>query len=583
MYQIHFVNQNVTYETAGGVLSTVCAEAGFPLNLVCGGSGRCGKCRVEILRGGVRETVLACKTQVDGDLSVYLDEGQLSHAGAEIMTEGVLLQRSALRPAVTRRTLSRRELLPEHCGAYLRQCRLPVLRRFSALAADPAVQQMTLTCYRDEVIAVEAGEAGGGLFGGAVDIGTTTVALYLYDLAAGRPVYTGSALNRQIACGADVISRILHAQQSPEGLRELNGQILEGINALLAEAEETCPGLRAGLFHMVLCGNSTMQHLFLGLNPAGLAVDPFVNVTADVVRCSGEESGLDMAPGGVVEFLPLLGGFVGADTAAVLLTLPEDTEGCLMVDLGTNGEIAVGGSAGYRVASTACGPALEGGNIACGMRGAAGAIERVSLRDGQVRLQVIGGGTPRGLCGSAIIDAVAELLRAGILDESGLMCTADEYARRCPGSGLAAHLGATGEGITAFFFTRGEHPVYLSQQDVRQIQLAKSAIYSGCVTLLAESGIAPEDVSNLYLAGAFGNYIDVDQALYIGLLPPVPRERIRSVGNGAGQGARLCLLDSAHLDRCETLPARVEHIELAASPRFMEEYIMNMNFPHREI
>lgn len=582
MYQIQFPNQNAACETEGGLLSKVCADAGFPLNLVCGGRGRCGKCQVEILRNGQRETVLACKTEVDSDLTVYLTDGQLSHAAAEIMTEGRALRQSQLRPAVSKRCLSRQELLPEHCGAYLRRCALPVLRRFSALISDPEVREITLTYYREELIAAEPGDTTGRLFGAAVDIGTTTVALYLYDLASGQPVYTGSALNRQIACGGDVISRILHAQQSAEGLAELNRQILEGLNVLLAEAEGGHPGLRESLYHVVLCGNSTMQHLFLGLNPSGLAVDPFVNVTADVVRCSGEEAGLDMASGGVVEFLPLLGGFVGADTTAVLLTLPEDSADCLMIDLGTNGEIAVGGTAaGYRVASTACGPALEGGNIACGMRGANGAIEKVSIQDGEVRLKVIGGGVPQGLCGSAIIDAVAELLRAGVLDDSGLMLTAEEYGKSHPGSPLTARLGKREDGVTVFYFTQGEHPVYLSQQDVRQIQLAKSAIYSGCVTLLAESGLEPEAVTSLYLAGAFGNYINVDNALYIGLLPGVPRDRIHSVGNGAGQGARLCLLDSAHMDRCEPLAARVEHVELAASPRFMEEYILNMNFPPR--
>lgn len=582
MYQIHFVNQKTVHASAGGLLSKVCADAGFPLNLVCGGTGRCGKCQVEVQRpGGERETVLACKAQVDSDLSVYLSEGQLSHAGAAIMTEGVHLQQSVLRPAVTRRCLTRQELAPEHCGAYLNRCALPVLRRFSALIADTAVRQITMTYHREELIAVQPGDTTGQLYGGAVDIGTTTVALYLYNLTTGDAVYTGSALNRQIACGADVISRILHAFQDPAGLDELHSQVLEGINTLLAEAESACPGLRENLYHMVLCGNSTMQHLFLGMNPSGLAVDPFVNVTADLARCTGAEAGLDMAPGGVVEFLPLLGGFVGADTTAVLLTLPEEAENCLMIDLGTNGEIAAGGSSGYQVASTACGPALEGGNIACGMRGTAGAIERISLAEDQVRLQVIGGGAPRGLCGSAIIDAVAELLRVGVLDESGLLCSQEEYAKRHPGSALAACLGPTEDSGNAFFFTRGEHPVYLSQQDVRQIQLAKSAIYAGCITLLTEAGLEPQQVTNLYLAGAFGNYINVDNALYIGLLPPVLRERIHSIGNGAGQGAKLCLLDRSHLERCEALPGQTRHVELAANPLFMEEYILNMNFSPR--
>ena len=285
-----------------------------------------------------------------------------------------------------------------------------------------------------------------------------------------------------------------------------------------------------------------------------------------------------MAAGGRVDFLPLLGGFVGADTASVLLTLPVDERRCLMVDLGTNGEIAAGGGGSYKVASTACGPALEGGNIACGMRGMDGAIEKISIDGDALSFRVIGGGEAKGLCGSAIIDAVAELRSAGVIDESGRLLPADEFRAAHPGSTLDQYLGEAGEYNPAFFFTRGEQSVYLAQHDVRQIQLAKSSIYSGCVALLEASGLALEDLDALYLAGAFGNYIDVDHALEIGLLPPIPRERIVSIGNGAGQGVQLCLLDSAQLDRCQALPASIEHLELATSPRFMEEYIMNMNF-----
>ena len=250
----------------------------------------------------------------------------------------------------------------------------------------------------------------------------------------------------------------------------------------------------------------------------------------------------------------------------------------MMVDLGTNGEIAVGNSEGYRVASTACGPALEGGNIACGMRGTNGAIEKISIQADTVAYRVIGDEAPKGLCGSAIIDAVAELRRADVIDPSGRLLRAEEYRETHPGSALADSMGTVGDDSPAFFFVRGENPVYLSQHDVRQIQLAKSSIFSGCVTLLAEAGYPLDQVDAFYLAGAFGNYIDVDNALYIGLLPPVRRDHIISIGNGAGQGVQLCLLNRAQIDRCRKLPSHVEHIELATSATFMEEYIMNMNF-----
>lgn len=578
MYRIKLVNQGVTHETPGGeTLAQACADAGYALDLVCGGRGTCGKCAVSVEYGGTRETVLACKTVVDRDMSVWLEKKQLSRA-ASIITEGRTAHEMTLSPSVSKRCFTRSELIPEHCGAYLKGGSPALLRSFSRLMADHSVQKLTFVCYRGEPVAVEAGDTTAALYGGAVDIGTTSVVLYAYDLNSGKLLRTESTLNGQIVRGADVISRILHTQQEENGLDELTGHIRDTVNGLLAAAEADIPGYRAHLYHLVLCGNSTMQHLFLGLDPSGLSADPFVNVTAAPVRCPGSSVGVDMAPGGTVDFLPLLGGFVGADTASVLLTLPVDERRCLMVDLGTNGEIAAGGGGTYKVASTACGPALEGGNIACGMRGMEGAIEKISIDGDTLSFRVIGGCEAKGLCGSAIIDAVAALRAAGIIDETGRLLPADEFRAAHPGSKLDQYLGEAGEYNPAFYFTRGEHPVYLGQHDVRQIQLAKSSIYSGCVALLEESGLALEELDALYLAGAFGNYIDVDHALEIGLLPPLPRERIFSIGNGAGQGVQLCLLDAAQLDRCEALPASVEHLELATSPRFMEEYIMNMNF-----
>lgn len=578
MYCIKLPNQNAAFETSGGVtIAQACAAAGFPLDLVCGGQGTCGKCAVRVDRNGTAETVLACRTVVNCDMTVYLEEHQLTR-DASIVTEGRSAHRARLSPAVSKRCMTRAELLPPHCGAYLDPLSPSILRPFSKLMADASVDCVTFVSYRGQPVAVEAGDTTALLYGGAIDIGTTSVVLYAYDLNTGTLLNTVSALNGQIVRGADVISRILHTRESEGGLDELNGHIRDTIHDLLDRTEEKIPGFRSHLYHLVLCGNSTMQHLFLGLDPYGLSQDPFVNITAGSVHCSAKEAGIEMPAGGVVEFLPLLGGFVGADTTAVILTLPTDTGPCLMVDLGTNGEIAVGSGTNYKVSSTACGPALEGGNIACGMRGMEGAIERVSLRDGKLTYRVIGGTEPIGLCGSAIIDAVAELRRAGIIDESGRLLPRDEFLDEQPDSPLAEYLGEVGEHNTAFFFTRGERPVYLSQHDVRQIQLAKSSIFSGCMTLLEEAGLSPDQLDALYLAGAFGNYIDIDRALEIGLLPPVPRDRIRSIGNGAGQGVQMCLLDQAEMDRCKALPATIEHLELATSAKFMETYIMNMNF-----
>ncbi len=577
MVNIHLVHQDITVKVEPGtLLSQACDDAGFPLDLVCGGRGKCGKCSVDILRSGAseEETVLACVYRVEDDMDVWVRDEQISR-GAEILIHGETEQERRLDPALTRQYLTRRELEPEYCGAFLREVPISLARKFSRITAA-GTDGVTFTRFRGKALDVVDGDQSGTCYGAAVDIGTTSVVLYAYDLVTGRLLHTESILNSQISHGGDVISRILYTLQEPEGLDELSSLIGGCINSLLSKVEAIVPGFCADLWHVILCGNSTMQHLFLNLHPSGLSASPFVSVQGDVVTCSGSDTLLHMNPRGIVQFLPLLGGFVGADTASVLLTLPTDSRSTLMIDLGTNGEIAVGcGEGRFKVASTACGPALEGGNIECGMRGADGAIEKISLQDGKISLRVIGHGKAKGLCGSAIIDATAELLRLGIVDMSGRMLSREEYEAMSPGDPLAVHLKDAGEYNPAFYFTPD---VYICQKDIREIQLAKSSICSGCIALLAENDMTPDDVKALYLSGAFGNYIDIDNALYIGLLPPVQRDRIHSIGNGAGLGVQMCLLDQAHLDRAEVLPSFTEHLELATSPRFMEEYIMNMNF-----
>lgn len=575
MYQVHFYYQNLTFQAEGGTLGDVCKVAGLFHDFVCGGRGTCGKCRVLVEADGKKRSVLACITPVDRDYTVYLSPDQQS-LQASILTQGQERQGISCNPSLTKEYQTRERLLPGHGGAYLADTPLTVLRKFSALLQNSQTAGITLVREKGRLLDVQAGDTSGTLYGGAVDIGTTTVVLYLYDLNTGIRLATKSSLNRQIRYGADVISRILYSQESAEALHLLHQEILMTLTELLQEAAAEIPDLLPNLYHLVLCGNSTMQHLFLDVSPAGLGVSPFVNLTAAPVRSTAGELGLSAAsPACRIEFLPLLGGFVGADTTSVLSTVPHDPKKYLVIDLGTNGEIAAGMHGDFHIASTACGPALEGGNIACGMRGTKGAIEKISLENGEVCLTVIGDGTPAGLCGSGIIDGVAGLLREGLIDAGGRLLTPEELP---PASPWAERLQNLEEYNPAFYFHL-DPPVYLSQKDVRQIQLAKSAIYAGCVTLLKERGLTPDQVDDMILSGAFGNYIDIDHALEIGLLPPVARDRIHSIGNGAGQGVQLCLLNQEWMTDCLEIPSYTVHVELADSPEFMDEYIMNMNFP----
>lgn len=590
-YRIYFINQRKEILVDGGTVADACRKAGFPLNLVCGGKGTCGKCRVTVKNKNApdKKNILACQTSITEDMNIYLEESDY-RTEAVVLTKGIPLE-TELCPSISKKYITKEELrikqetedtfFPEDI-----KTPLSVMQKFSILNAVMDFKGCTFVYFNEDIINIEEGDTTENCYGAAIDIGTTTVAVYIYDLNTGKLLTTKSALNKQTTYGADVISRNACIREQPEMLQTLRKAIITTINELFYEAarEYSCfnvANLKENMYHVVLCGNSTMQHLFCGLNPYALGITPFTNITKKEIIITGKESGLECNPAAIVEFLPLLGGFVGADTTSVLLSLKEENlkekkKKYLMIDLGTNGELAVGSYPDFLVASTACGPALEGGNISCGMRGTTGAIEKVSLKNNQLTYKVIGETKATGLCGSGIIDTVAELRRVGLIDEAGTLLGPDEYRRINPFSPLIKYLHEAEEYNMAFYFTEGAHPVYISQKDIRQIQLAKSSIYSGCIALIKEAGMTIEDIDSLILAGAFGNYIDIDNALAIGLLPPVSREKIISVGNGAGQGVQSLLLDKNCRTHAEQISEHSTHLSLAENTTFNKEYIKNL-------
>lgn len=573
-YCIFFADYGEKITVDEMTIAEACQLAGHPLDLVCGGNGKCGKCNVTVDRGDGKEVVHACTTKVGCDITIWLPE----RSSAKILTDTG--SSGPFAPMVRKEFRTAAALQPEHCGAFLKKAPLHLLRRFSRLIRDRREAGVTFVYFGDELLDVQSGDTTAHLYGCAADIGTTTVALYIYDLNTGLLLDTFSALNDQIRRGADVIARIQHTAEQETGLKDLQEDILGTVNGLLVQAQEKYPLLADHLFHLVFCGNSTMQHLFLGMEPAALGISPFASITGDMVTAPARDVGLMVPDTAIVDFLPLLGGFVGADTAAVLLGVPADDKTYLVVDLGTNGEIAIGNNnTGFLVASTACGPALEGGSIDHGMRGTMGAVDKLDIAtDGTLQYHVLGEGKAKGICGSGIIDTLAALLRQGVVDETGRMLSREDFEKEYPASPLGARLDKIGDFNPVFFVTTGETPIYLSQKDVRQIQLAKSSVCAGCMTLAEEYGIDVSQVDGLILAGAFGNYINTKNALYVGLLPPVAVEKIQAVGNGAGQGAQRCLLDKETRKRCEELRGICRHVELNTSLTFMDNYIEQMNF-----
>ena len=405
--------------------------------------------------------------------------------------------------------------------------------------------------------------------GAAVDIGTTTVVLYLYDRSNGQRLALRSGQNRQRSFGADVISRVNHANTSEGGLDQMTVAIQEQLSGYLqeccAEAGQDLEEVR----EIAVAGNTIMEHIFAGLSPASIAVAPFTPLSLFGSRAGGAACGL---PGSVYLF-PCVAGYVGGDITAGLLASGayRSERPVLFLDIGTNGEMGIGSRDGFLTCATAAGPAFEGAEIVCGMSGSDGAVNRVWLEEGQLRFSVLGGGAPRGICGSGLVDALAVLLELGAVDETGRLLPPDEAEDH-----VLPYLEETEDGVR--FYLDPEQTVYLTDGDVRKLQLAKAAIAAGVQTLLSKAGLTENDVAALYLAGGFGNYIDQNSAAAIGLLPAALLDRIIPVGNSAGMGAVAWLLSDQARSELEAFQPKCSYLELSGCPEFNEAYIECMMF-----
>jgi uncharacterized 2Fe-2S/4Fe-4S cluster protein (DUF4445 family) len=457
---------------------------------------------------------------------------------------------------------------------------LPAIARASL---RDAAWHLRVAAVGDEAVALLPAAAGDAsrVLGVAFDLGTTTVVGTLVDLESGAELGVASALNAQIPFGDDVLARILRVRERPGGLRELRAAALDTLNGILATL---LPGTSANVAAIALAGNTTMQQLCCGIDPSALGEIPFAPAFSAPLEGHAGDFGFNVNPAAHVFVFPQVGGFVGGDTVACLLACDFDRRDkpTLMVDIGTNGEIALRCADGSILcASTAAGPAFEGARISQGMRAASGAISKVEVRDGALAIEVIGGVPPAGLCGTALIDTVAELLRHGILDETGRILEASELPDDLPGD-LRSRV--VGEGTdTRFLLVHGNADgtgeVALRQRDIRELQLASGALRAGVETLLSHAGISRDDLDAVLLAGAFGNYIRRENACRIGLLPPIPVERIRFVGNAASLGAKQVLRSRGDRARATALGSRAGHVDLGTDPGFQTAFGMAMLFP----
>ncbi|HEU5321770.1 MAG TPA: ASKHA domain-containing protein, partial [Methylomirabilota bacterium] len=431
------------------------------------------------------------------------------------------------------------------------------------------------------LVAVERGDTTALRFGLAIDVGTTTVVSTLLELGSGERMASVSSLNPQSVFGGDLMSRIAFVQFDPVRLRKLQTRITGLLNQHVEELCRESGVLAKWIYKVVIVGNTCMHHLLLGIDPSWVGLAPYAPVLRHALSVPARELFLKIAPEAPVCFLPLVAGFVGADAVGVALATRIDAapELRVAVDIGTNGEVLLGSRERLWACSAPAGPALEGAQIRHGMRGATGAIDRVTVED-DLRVHTIGEAAPLGLCGSGIIDLVAGLLDAGVVDWTGLIQV--ESRDRLPPR-LRERVAMRGEERVVVVLRPGEagapREIVLTQDDVRQVQLAKGAIASGIAMLQHVAAVPDDKIDELLLAGGFGNYLSIPSAVRIGLIPPLGAARIRYVGNAASLGAQLCLLSEAERARAERVAARIEHVSLAAHPDFEQIFVDCMNFP----
>jgi uncharacterized 2Fe-2S/4Fe-4S cluster protein (DUF4445 family) len=567
---------------------------GAGINSICGGRGTCHSCKVQVLSGTVSEPTsneletftsqelkggwrLACQIYPISDCKLTVPPESMTTM-QRIQVEGLeitiqpeppvcsyALQLSP--PSLSAPYADADRLLEAVNRQHPLQCSkvdIGVLRVLS-----DQLRSWDWKCQAavrdDEMVALVPWTSRP--LGLAIDLGTTKIAGYLVDLSDGRTLAAKGIMNPQISLGEDIISRMTAVIQSPDEAVRIQKVAVEGINELSADL---CAEVKVNTEEMVeavVVGNTAMHHLFLGLPVRQLALSPFVPAVSRALDVKARDLGLRVAPGAYVHLLPNIAGFVGADHVAMLLaTEVGEAEGPIVaLDIGTNTEVSLINHGEITAVSCASGPAFEGGHIKDGMRAATGAIERLRIADGSVQYQTINQAPPIGICGSGILDVLSQLYLAGILDEGGRIIDHHGRVRTSKGQCEFVLVGEEERG--------GQPAITITQRDVRELQLAKAAIRAGIQVLLETSGCSEEKIEQVIIAGAFGTYIDVASAVAIGMLPSLPLNRFRQVGNAAGMGAKLALISLSERAKALAIASRVKYIELGSAPDFEQTFL----------
>jgi len=583
-------------------------EQGVDLESDCGGLGKCGKCKVRVLssigrpykdewkfiseeeyRLGVR---LACRRRINKDLQISVGEADSELEYVQILQVG---ERPLVRidPLVERKIVGLpRDAREERALSDLDRVKLAMGPGYQEVAASlhglRALPDLVrrgdfhgvAVILRDQLLGWQGWDAASRAYGLVFDLGTSTLVGKLIDLTDGSEIAAVSRLNGQYKYGSNVISRLGHLKQNPGALGRLHELLIRDINRIIQRLVDVAGVDPREVFVGVAAGNTTMQHMLMCVNPLGIAEAPFSPVLTEGLVLKAAELGLKLNPEARLYVMPVRSGYIGGDLIGVILAsaAAEQDEVVMGLDLGTNGEIFLGNRKRMLTCSAAAGPALEGAQITHGMIARAGAIEAVTTGEHGLEYRIVGNVKPKGICGSGLVDLVAILLHHGLIDSQGLIRpseAAPDYmnARVVERSGVPAYLVAPPEEC------QESRPIYLTQKDIREVQLAKGAIAAGIQALMDEAGVGLSEIHRVYLAGALGNYINAFSAMRIGLLPLLDPEVIVLLGNAASTGASMVLLSKAYWNKANQLSRTIEHVELSTRTDFNKYFTSNLNFP----
>jgi len=617
----------------GTDLLTAAIKAGIHIYNSCGGEGVCGRCKIIIKKGQFtteysgklsekerkKGYVIACRTIPESDLEVFIPENSRL-ADIEILTGKARQNRlvglytpleEIVEQPMERPGYKFFRYSPLATKIFLKlpkpsseDRRSDIERLFQEIrnVKNPPVMQMGLANIKKlpsllrqsnweitatlgnrngttEVVIIEPGDTTNVNFGVALDIGTTTIVAYLVDLNTQSVLAAKACYNPQVDFGEDVITRIIYAEKE-EGLERLHHAVIDAVNTLIHNLAKQTNITLDDITSVVSAGNTTMTHLLLKIEPTFIRRSPYVPVIGSVPVIRAAEAGIKIHPRGLLACLPCIGSYIGGDIVAGILASGMDDikEPALFIDLGTNGEVVIGNRDYYIATSTSAGPCFEGGGLSSGVRAVKGAIQSASIKNGKLVFETIGGYPPSGICGSGAIDAISALFENKIIDRSGKIN---------PGTNSKIRIKEI-DGVRAIVLVEAQdsgtgQEIIIDENDIKNVIHSKGAIYTGIETILKESGYAMSDLRYIYIAGGLGTSLNIRSAINIGLLPDLPVERFRFVGNTSIEGALECLLSGEAMERANSISSRMVYLDLSDNPFFMNNYSASLFLPHTEL